>query len=184
MWDLPRRFPLPFLALAGLGAGSVLTYLGGSPVLGRYVWFATLIGGGVPLVIQTIRRLLQGRFATDVIAMLAILGAIALDQAFAGVVIVLMQSGGGKRSTRTRSIAHPPRWKSYFGGHPASRVGDGGTPSTRSLRPRSGSGISWSFRRDLSCRSTASFAIGMPSSTIRRSLGSLCPDGMGSARRS
>jgi heavy metal translocating P-type ATPase len=93
-WGLIRRFPLPFVAIAGLVAGGALTYFVPSPVLGKYVWFATLIGGGVPLVLQTVRRLVKGHFASDVIAMLAILGAIALDQAFAGVVIVLMQSGG------------------------------------------------------------------------------------------
>lgn len=93
-WALLRRFPLPFVAIAGLILGSVLTYLLALPTLGGYVWLAALLGGGVPLVIQTVRRLLKGQFASDVIAMLAILGAIALDQAFAGVVIVLMQSGG------------------------------------------------------------------------------------------
>jgi heavy metal translocating P-type ATPase len=38
--------------------------------------------------------MLKGRFASDIVAMLAIIAAILLDQAFAGVVIVLMQSGG------------------------------------------------------------------------------------------
>jgi heavy metal translocating P-type ATPase len=89
-----RRFPIPFLAIAGLAAGSALTYLLASPTLGRYAWLATLVVGGVPLVIQTVRRLINRQFASDVIATLAILGAIALDQAFAGVIIVLMQSGG------------------------------------------------------------------------------------------
>ncbi len=88
------HFPIPFAAAAGLVVGSALTYLVHSPTLGGYVWLATLLGGGIPLVIQTIRRLLKGQFSSDVIAMLAILGAIALDQAFAGVVIVIMQSGG------------------------------------------------------------------------------------------
>jgi heavy metal translocating P-type ATPase len=88
------RFPIPFAAASGLVVGSVLTYLAHAPTLGGYVWLATLLGGGIPLVLQTIRRLLKGQFSSDVIAMLAILGAIALDQAFAGVVIVIMQSGG------------------------------------------------------------------------------------------
>ncbi|HET7373338.1 MAG TPA: heavy metal translocating P-type ATPase, partial [Gemmatimonadaceae bacterium] len=49
---------------------------------------------GAPIVFQTLRKALHGRFATDVVATLSIVGAIALDQPFAGLVIVLMQSGG------------------------------------------------------------------------------------------
>jgi cation transport ATPase len=48
----------------------------------------------VPLVAQTVRGLLRGRFAADVVAMLAIVTALVLGQYFAGVVTVLMQSGG------------------------------------------------------------------------------------------
>ena len=58
------------------------------------VFLVTLIVGGVPLVAQTLRGLLRGRFAADVVAMLAIVTAFVLGQYFAGVVIVLMQSGG------------------------------------------------------------------------------------------
>ncbi len=36
----------------------------------------------------------QGKFASDVVAMLAIMAAVLMDQAFAGVIVVLMQSGG------------------------------------------------------------------------------------------
>ncbi|MCI4352997.1 MAG: heavy metal translocating P-type ATPase [Thermoplasmata archaeon] len=89
-----RRYPLPFVAVVGLAVGGSLTYLFQLPGLGRWVWLGTLIVGGVPLVFQTAQRLIRGEFASDVIAMLAILGALALDQAFAGVIIVLMQSSG------------------------------------------------------------------------------------------
>ena len=89
-----RRYPIPFVALAGLAAGAVLTYLVGQGGIGDDVWLGTLLVGGLPLGYQTARRLWHGEFASDVIAMLAIVGAIALDQAFAGVIIVLMQSGG------------------------------------------------------------------------------------------
>jgi heavy metal translocating P-type ATPase len=91
---LVYSFPIPFAAAGGLVVGAVLTYLAHAPVFGGYVWLATLLGGGIPLVVQTVRRLLRGQFSSDVIAMLAIVGAVALDQAFAGVVIVIMQSGG------------------------------------------------------------------------------------------
>jgi heavy metal translocating P-type ATPase len=45
-------------------------------------------------VLQTLRGMLRGRFAADIVAMLAIVTAFVLGQYFAGVVIVLMQSGG------------------------------------------------------------------------------------------
>lgn len=92
--SIVRRYPLPFVAIVGLLVGATLTYLLQQPGLGRWVWLGTLIIGGLPLVFQTARRVLRGEFASDVIAMLAILGALALDQAFAGVIIVLMQSSG------------------------------------------------------------------------------------------
>jgi heavy metal translocating P-type ATPase len=87
-------YPIPLGAAAGLALGGSLLYLASAPVLGKWVWFATLVAGGIPLVVATVRRILSGRLASDVIASMAIVGAIVLDQAFAGVVIVLMQSGG------------------------------------------------------------------------------------------
>jgi heavy metal translocating P-type ATPase len=58
------------------------------------IFLGTLLVGGVPLVVQTLRGVVRGRFAADIVAMLAIVTAFALGQYFAGVVIVLMQSGG------------------------------------------------------------------------------------------
>jgi len=49
---------------------------------------------GAPIVFETLRNALRGRFATDVVASLSIIGSVALDQPLAGLVIVLMQSGG------------------------------------------------------------------------------------------
>jgi heavy metal translocating P-type ATPase len=55
---------------------------------------AVLIAAGVPVVIRTVRGLLKGNFAADVVATLSILGAVLLGQPVAGLVIVLMQTGG------------------------------------------------------------------------------------------
>ena len=77
---------MPLLAALGLAAGLVA----GSD----QIFLVTLVVGGVPLVVQTMSGLLRGRFAADVVAMLAIVTAFVLGQYFAGVVIVLMQSGG------------------------------------------------------------------------------------------
>jgi heavy metal translocating P-type ATPase len=88
------RFPVPVFAFAGLVLGSVIVWVFGQQRLGTNVWTVTLVVGGLPIVLKTIRGLLHGRFAADVIAMLAILAAIGFDESFAGTVIVLMQSGG------------------------------------------------------------------------------------------
>jgi len=73
---------------------------------------------GMPLAWRTIQGLFRGRFAADVVAALAILTALALREPFAGLVIVLMQSGGealetwaaGQASAAVRSLeAAAPR---------------------------------------------------------------------------
>jgi heavy metal translocating P-type ATPase len=82
------------LAAAGLIAGIVVHLLFRFPALADRIFFVTLVAGGAPLVWQTLRGMLAGRFAADVVAMLAIVTSFALGQYFAGAVIVLMQSGG------------------------------------------------------------------------------------------
>ena len=93
-WAFARANPVPFIALAGLLAGLFLRFGLHQPVPARWTWLATLVVGGIPLVWKTIRGMLQGRFASDVVAMLAVITAVIMEQAFAGVIIVLMQSGG------------------------------------------------------------------------------------------
>lgn len=89
-----RKYPLPFFAIAGIITGSVLILLDFHPFLSRYIWLSVLLVGGVPLSYKTIRNLLRGKFSVDVVAMMAIIAALVMDQAFAGSIIVLMQSGG------------------------------------------------------------------------------------------
>ncbi|HZW84801.1 MAG TPA: heavy metal translocating P-type ATPase [Nitrososphaerales archaeon] len=88
------HYPIPFVALGGLIIGGVATWILGVPKIGNDLWKVSLVVGGVPIVLKTIRDMFHGRFAADVIAMCAILAAILFDEAFAGTVIVLMQSGG------------------------------------------------------------------------------------------
>ena len=78
--------PVPLIAAAGLAVG-LLTRADA-------VFLTALLVGGVPLVFQTVKGMLRGRFAADIVATLAIVTAFVLGQYFAGVVIVLMQSGG------------------------------------------------------------------------------------------
>jgi cation transport ATPase len=58
------------------------------------VWWVGLLVDGTPLVVQTAREVASGRFAVDLVATLAILLALVLWEPLAGLVIVLMQSGG------------------------------------------------------------------------------------------
>ena len=90
---MKTRFVIPVLALLWLTAGAVLRVLGRSD-WSHVAWMSGLVVLGAPIVLQTLRKALRGKLATDVVATLSIVGAIALDQPLAGLVIVLMQSGG------------------------------------------------------------------------------------------
>ena len=86
------KYILPWFTAASVVAGVVARLYDQS--LGHRVWYITLLIAGTPVVLQTVRQAMQGRLATDVVATLSIIGAILLDQALAGLVIVLMQTGG------------------------------------------------------------------------------------------
>lgn len=87
-----RFLPLALtLALLAAGAFAAVT---GSHHAAHIIWMGGVIVMGAPLVLRTIRGALHGRLATDVVASLSILGAILLAQPLAGLVIVLMQTGG------------------------------------------------------------------------------------------
>lgn len=58
------------------------------------VWYAGLVLTGLPVVLRTLALAARGHFATDLIAMLAVGGSVALGEPLAGLVIVLMQTGG------------------------------------------------------------------------------------------
>jgi heavy metal translocating P-type ATPase len=58
------------------------------------VWEAGLLLTGLPVVWRTLRGVLRGRLAADLVAMLAIIAALLLQQPLAGLIVVLMQTGG------------------------------------------------------------------------------------------
>lgn len=89
-----RKYPIPFFAISGLVAGFVLSYGFGYHNTAGLLWLAVLVLGGAPIVARTAYGLAKGKFNADVVAMLAILAAIITGESFAGIVIVLMQSGG------------------------------------------------------------------------------------------
>lgn len=78
--------------LAVIAAGVVLYPM--SAVWAAGVWLGGLVVAGAPIVWRTILETRRGTWATDVVAMLAIVGAVILHEPLAGLVIVLMRSGG------------------------------------------------------------------------------------------
>lgn len=91
---IARNYPIPTLALVSLIVGSILHWGLGITTLADWIWIATLVTGGVPVVTETMKGMLKRHFASDIVAMLAIIAALILNNAFPGVIIVLMQTGG------------------------------------------------------------------------------------------
>jgi heavy metal translocating P-type ATPase len=58
------------------------------------LWSVGLAVTGAPVVWQTARGVFAGRFAADLVAMLAIVTALVLREPLAGLIVVLMQTGG------------------------------------------------------------------------------------------
>jgi heavy metal translocating P-type ATPase len=81
-------------ALLCILAGLVIRYAVDDAATAQQVWTWSLAIAGAPLIWRTARSILRGHFATDIVAMLAVVGALALGQPLAGLVVVLMQSGG------------------------------------------------------------------------------------------
>ncbi|MEP7288728.1 MAG: heavy metal translocating P-type ATPase [Chloroflexota bacterium] len=94
IWNFVRENPIPPLALLGLILGGIARLILNRPDIADVFWLVTLVLGGAPVVITTIRGMLHGKFASDVVAMLAIITAVITHEYFAGVIIVLMQTGG------------------------------------------------------------------------------------------
>jgi len=85
---------LPLLTTALIVIGGVIRL--GVPNTGppELVWWMGLAITGTPVLFHTAREMSSGRFAVDLVAALAIILALLLWQPLAGLVIVLMQSGG------------------------------------------------------------------------------------------
>jgi heavy metal translocating P-type ATPase len=86
--------PLPLLALGFLLAGAMVPVVAAVDPWRDRVWLLGLVTTGLPVAWKTLRGMLRGEFAADVVAMLAIIGALLLQQPLAGLVVVLMQTGG------------------------------------------------------------------------------------------
>ena len=95
-WDYLQERRQRLLALFSLGTivlGALL-YLVASPGAGRLVWALSVAVALIPLSYSVARSLLRGDVGVDVIALVAMGGALVLGEYLAGAVIALMLSGG------------------------------------------------------------------------------------------
>ncbi len=84
---------LPGIALCGIATGGLLALLS-QPDSADAVWAATVALMLVPLTWSVARALIAGKLGVDLIALLAMAGALALGEYLAGAVIALMLAGG------------------------------------------------------------------------------------------
>jgi heavy metal translocating P-type ATPase len=84
---------VPGTAVATLALGGAMR-LAGLDDIAHLVLLLGLIACGSPIVWRTARHAFRRHFATDIVASLAIIGAIVTGQPYAGLIVVLMQSGG------------------------------------------------------------------------------------------
>ena len=108
---IARRGPETLFALAGggLAAGAALRWTVGVGA-GDLVWLLVTVLALVPAVWWVVDGLLHRRFGSDVIAVLALAGTVAVGEALAGAVIAVMLTGGrlleeraGRRARRDLS---------------------------------------------------------------------------------
>ncbi|MBI4455316.1 MAG: cadmium-translocating P-type ATPase [Acidobacteria bacterium] len=92
------------LTCAGIASGAAVRLLG-SEAFGALIWAITTVVVLVRLVTSVVRQLMRGEMGVDIIALLAMAGALALGQYLAGVVIALMLTGGQALETYAASKA-------------------------------------------------------------------------------
>jgi cation transport ATPase len=88
-----REAWIPATALLAILLGLAFL-LGGHAHVAHRTWMAGLFLTGIPVVLHTFRGMLRGKFAADVVAMLAIITAALLATPLPGLIVVLMQTGG------------------------------------------------------------------------------------------
>jgi heavy metal translocating P-type ATPase len=104
-----RRFDLQRLwvvaSVLGIVAGGI-AWVAGSHGAAEALWALTTLVGAVPLSIDVIGGLLRRETGVDVIALLAIVGSLALEEYLAGAVIALMLATGQALEAFAERRAH------------------------------------------------------------------------------
>ena len=90
-YDFPAVIPglATAFVLGGLAAWALK-----SPGWAHHIWMAGVVSGGAIIVTGTIRGALRGQWASDVVATLAIVTSVVMNEPLAGLIVVVMQTGG------------------------------------------------------------------------------------------
>ncbi len=92
--SFPAAPSLALLALAVILLGAFERFVYHLPVPAEAIWLLGLLVTGFPVVWRSLGAVRQGKFATEFVASLAIVTSAILSEPLAGLVIVLMQTGG------------------------------------------------------------------------------------------
>ena len=92
--DKDRDFLLALSTFAAIVVGGAFSISGNGSVA-DLIWAVAIVVSIIPLTMSSARSLLKGDVGVDVIALLAMAGALALGEYLAGAVVALMMSGGG-----------------------------------------------------------------------------------------
>jgi heavy metal translocating P-type ATPase len=95
---VPYRFLLLGFVLAGMAAGGGAWALGQAEAA-RWLWIAAALPVAAGVARDTWRVLRGGSLGVDIIALVAITGAVALGESFTAALIALMVAGGGALET-------------------------------------------------------------------------------------
>lgn len=87
------RRSLILITLLGLVLGAAAVLIGRHEVA-HWIWMAATVPVVIALAISIVRDLMAGRMGVDAIALLAMSGALALDQSLAAIVVAIMYTGG------------------------------------------------------------------------------------------
>src|SRR6476620_3785618 len=75
---------VPAIAIAMLIVGAIEGYFLGERRYAKVIWEIGLVGAGLPVVLHTIRGMLRGTFAADLVASLSIVTAAIIYEPLAG----------------------------------------------------------------------------------------------------
>ncbi len=90
----PRVLAVPALGVLAIAVGLVLPLFDVDGASRNRFWLAALAILGSPVVWGTISGMMRGRFAADLVATIAIVGAVLLGEPLPGLIVVIMQTGG------------------------------------------------------------------------------------------
>ncbi|MFK7883646.1 MAG: heavy metal translocating P-type ATPase [Phycisphaerales bacterium] len=94
-WWEAKVWPIAGLAVASIAAYLILRFgVGQDASEARWVLDIALILGGFPLVLDLLWNLVRGKFGSDLLAGISIVTSLLLHEHLAGVLVVLMLSGG------------------------------------------------------------------------------------------